>query len=53
MDGIAPKEERMSAVKEVIDLPEELSAFALIPCGYPAETREQQNRYEECRVHYL
>lgn len=51
--GIAPDRERMSAVRKVLDLPEELSAFALISCGYPAETREQQDRYEETRVHYL
>lgn len=51
--GIAPVEERMEAVRVVIDLPENLYAFALIPCGYPAEERQQQDRYEECRVHYL
>lgn len=51
--GIAPNGERMEAVREVIDLPENLYAFALIPCGYPAEARQQQDRYEECRVHYL
>lgn len=51
--GVAPQEERMEAVRKVIDLPEHLSAFALISCGYPAEERAQQDRYEECRVHYL
>ena len=51
--GIAPQEERMHAVREVIHLPKELSAFALIPCGYPDEERKQQDRYEECRVHYI
>lgn len=51
--GIAPQEERMDAVRKVIDLPEHLSAFALISCGYPAEERVQQNRYQESRVHYL
>lgn len=51
--GIAPDEGRMEAVRKVIDLPEQLSAFALISCGYPAEERPQQNRYEESRVHYI
>lgn len=51
--GIAPIEERMENVAKVIGLPENLSAFALISCGYPGETREQQDRYEESRVHYL
>lgn len=51
--GIAPGIERMEAVRKVLDLPERLNAFALIPCGYPAESRPQQNRYEEKRVHYV
>lgn len=51
--GIAPGEDRMETVRNVIDLPEHLHAFALIPCGYPAEERTQQDRYEESRVHYL
>lgn len=51
--GIAPIEERMDNVAKVIGLPENLSAFALISCGYPGESRPQQDRYEENRVHYL
>ena len=38
---------------EVLDIPEDLHAFALIPCGYPAEERAQEDRYEESRVHYI
>lgn len=49
--GIAPLEERMAAVRQVLRLPEHLSAFALIACGYPAEERPQQDRYEPSRVH--
>lgn len=51
--GIAPQEERMADVRKVIDLPEDLHAFALIACGYPLEEREQQDRYDEKRVHYI
>ena len=51
--GIAPDEGRMNAVKKVLDIPEHLRAFALVPCGYPAEARAQQDRYEESRVHYV
>ena len=50
--GIAPAPERMEAVRKVLDIPENLSAFALVPCGYPAETRGQVDRYDESRVHY-
>lgn len=51
--GIAPLKDRMETVGKIISLPEELSAFAIVPCGYPAEERKQQDRYEESRVHYL
>lgn len=51
--GIAPLQERMERVAEILGLPDGLEAFAVIPCGYPAEEKKQQDRYEESRVHYL
>ena len=51
--GIAPLQERMDAVRKVLDIPEELEAFAIIPCGYPAEEKNQQDRFEQIRVHYV
>lgn len=51
--GISPDETRMNAVRNVLNTPEHLHAFALVPCGYPAEEREQENRYDESRVHYI
>lgn len=51
--GISPQPECMAAVEKVLGIPENLSAFALIPCGYPAESRAQQDRYDETRVHYV
>lgn len=50
--GIAPIKERMEKVAKIMEMPESLTAFALIACGYPAEERPQQDRYEEERVHY-
>ena len=37
--GIAPLTERMDAVRDVLQLPEELDAFAIVPCGCPAQER--------------
>ena len=51
--GIAPLKERMEAVRNVLAMPEQLYAFSMIACGYPAEERKQQDRYEEARVHYV
>ena len=51
--GIAPDAGRMNAVREVLDIPQTLEPFALVPCGYPAEERPQQDRYDESRIHYV
>ena len=50
--GIAPIEKRMKAVEEILNIPDTLRAFAIFPYGYPAETRKQQDRYEEERIHW-
>ena len=51
--GIAPQEDRIEAVDKILGLPENLHAFALFPCGYPAESRKQEDRYKPERVHYI
>ena len=51
--GIAPVEERMRAVEEILHLPETVRAFAVFPYGYPAEERAQQDRFDERRIHYV
>ncbi|MBR0208803.1 MAG: nitroreductase family protein [Oscillospiraceae bacterium] len=50
--GIAPQENCMSAVEKILQIPQGLRAFALFPLGYPAETRPQQDRYDESRIHF-
>ena len=51
--GIAPLEDRMKAVEEIIGIPDGLRAFAIFPYGYPAEERRQQDRFDESRIHYV
>lgn len=51
--GIAPIEERMKTVEEIVGIPEGLRAFAVFPLGYPAETRVQQDRFDAHRIHFL
>ncbi|MBO4836589.1 MAG: nitroreductase family protein [Clostridia bacterium] len=51
--GIAPVEERMQAVEQIIGMPDTLRAFAVFPFGYPAEERPQQDRYDESRIHWI
>lgn len=49
--GIAPLEDRMEAVRAVLNIPETLKAFAIIPCGYPETVRAQQDRFDRQRIH--
>ena len=51
--GIAPLEDRMKAVEEVLGIPSHLRAFAIFPLGYPAEERQQQDRFDANRIHYV
>ncbi len=51
--GTYPMQDRMDAVREVLNIPENLEVFALFPFGYPAETRPQENRTDPKRIHYV
>ena len=51
--GIAPVEERMKTVEEIIGMPETLRAFAVFPLGYPAEEKAQQDRFDPARIHWI
>ena len=51
--GIAPQEERMKAVEEILHMPDTMRAFAIFPYGYPAEEKKQQDRFDESRIHYV
>ena len=51
--GIAPLEDRMQAVEEILSIPDTMRAFAIFPFGYPAEERKQQDRFDETRIHYV
>lgn len=51
--GIAPQQERMDAVKKVLDLPDTLSAFAMIPVGYPAKEVKPADRFDKSRIHLI
>ncbi len=51
--GIAPIEDRILAVDRILGLGEDLHSFALVPVGYPAESRPQQDRFQEERIHWI
>ena len=51
--GIAPQQDRMNKVAEILALPDNLEAFSIFALGYPAEERSQQDRYDESRIHFV
>ena len=49
--GIAPMQDRMDLVHDMLHLPADVEVFSLFALGYPAEERTQQDRYDETRIH--
>lgn len=49
----APLHDRMEKAEVALGNPDGLHAFAVVPVGYPAESKEQQNRFDEERIHYI
>lgn len=50
--GVYPVTERVKKLKKLLNLPENLTPFSIIPVGYPAETKATIDRYLEAKVHY-
>lgn len=51
--GIAPPEDRMRAVEQILSMPPTLRAFAIFALGHPTESRSQQDRFDESRIHLV
>ncbi len=49
--GIAPVRERMEPIGRLFGLPENIVAFCGVAVGYPDETRQVPERFEEGRIH--
>ena len=49
--GVYPREERVAGLRKLLGLPEHVVPFALIPVGYPAETKPRSERYDAAKVH--
>lgn len=51
--ALYPAEDRMEVARIALEIPDDLVPFALFPVGYPAESRSQQDRFDETRIHYV
>jgi nitroreductase len=49
--GCHPRDERVSAVREILGIPTSVGVLSLIAIGLPAERKEPRDRYDDARVH--
>lgn len=50
--GVYPLEDRVSSLKEVLNLPESVIPLSIIPVGYPDEQKNPADRFNKERIHY-
>ncbi|MDR2562679.1 MAG: nitroreductase family protein [Prevotellaceae bacterium] len=46
-----PYEDRMAVISEILELPENIKALAVIPMGYPTEENKAKDKFDETRIH--
>lgn len=49
--GVAPRPERMEAVRGILGIPEDVMPFNLIAVGHPDEERPRPDRWDETMIH--
>lgn len=49
--GVYPRDERVKAVRPILDMPQNATPLNLIAIGHPAEEKEPRTQYDESRVH--
>ena len=50
--GSHGRPEREGAIREVLDIPEQIGVLSLLSIGHPGEEKEARTRYEPARVHW-
>ncbi|HOW35664.1 MAG TPA: nitroreductase family protein [Candidatus Omnitrophota bacterium] len=50
--AVYPREERVAGMRKLLNIPEHVVPFALIPIGYPAEEKPPIKRFDAARIHY-
>ena len=51
--AVYPYEDRMKHVRQVLELPDNLRAFSLIPLGYPIQQRIRTNTFDSSKIHKI
>lgn len=50
--GVYPNEERVNALKKLLQIPEAVVPLSIIAIGYPDESKDPIDRYDVEKVHY-
>lgn len=50
--GVYPRMERVDGLRKLLNMPEHIVPFALVPVGHPAEQKARSDRFEPERIHY-
>ena len=50
--GVFPRDERVSSVRRILDLPEHIMPLNVIAIGHPAEEKSPRTQFDESRVHW-
>jgi nitroreductase len=50
--GIYPIPERVQGFRQLLEIPDTIIPFCLVPLGYPAKESPQVDRFQRDRVHY-
>lgn len=50
--GVYPREELVSSISKITNLPDYIKPVAVIAVGYPSEKREVNERFKSDRIHY-
>ncbi len=53
MMAVSPVPKRMEAVRQILNLPDNQYAFALLPFGYPVGKKPQVDRYDAKKIHWV
>jgi len=49
--GVYPDQDRIKALKELFELPENVVPLSIVSLGYPAESKGPSNRFDTTRIH--
>jgi nitroreductase len=50
--GVFPREERVLAMRKLLNIPEHVIPLSVIAIGYPGEQKPPAKRFNEARIHY-